>query len=172
MTSLHVFILARNTRFDVPYMPDMLACDYLRDVLVPLAGLRMDRNKVSVLDRVRYVTPDKIVTFNFENRLRKLCELVPADATLIVLPLFRDLQLFGNATRANVYADCTICLEANTNFSLQCTHRFHDSCLCHWRPSTCPVCRAPFSSEDMEKLQLSVIEGVREGRIAKLPASM
>ena len=170
MTSLDVRVLGRATSVRVPYLPDMLMCDYLCKILVPQVGLRMDRSKVSVLDCVRYVENDKVVTLNFEIRLRKLGDLIPAEAKLVVLkPLGGDPKLWGNATRADVRADCSICLNAHTNFSLGCNHRFHDVCLCLWHPQTCPLCRAPFTKADRDALKLSIIEGLRDGRLLSAP---
>ena len=170
METLDVRVLGRATIIRVPYLPHMLMCDYLCEILAPRVGLRMDRGKVSVLDCVRYVKNDKVVTLNFENRLRKLGDLIPAAAKLVVLkPLGGDPKLWGNATRADVRADCSICLNAHTNFSLGCNHRFHDTCLCLWRPQTCPLCRAPFTKADRDALRLSIIEGLRDGRLISAP---
>jgi len=153
----------------VPYLPEMLVCDYLCEILVPMLGLRMDLKRLSVLDSVRYVTKDAVVTLNFENRLRKLGDIIPAASKLIVLPLYRDSKLIGNATRADVHAVCSICLVPDTNFSLRCNHRFHDVCLCQWRSETCPMCRSDYDQNDKDSLQLSIINGIRAGRIINAP---
>ena len=127
MNQLDVRVLGRATSVCVPYLPEMMVCDYLCEILVPTVGLRMDIKRNSVLDSVRYVTKDAVITLNFENRLRKLGDIIPPASKLTVLPLCRDPKLLGNATRADIHASCSICLMPNTNFSTLCHHRFHDT---------------------------------------------
>ena len=169
MNQLDVRVLGRAKSVCVPYLPEMMVCDYLCEILVPTVGLRMDIKRNSVLDSVRYITKDAVITLNFENRLRKLGDIIPPSSKLTVLPLCRDPKLLGNATRADIHASCSICLMPNTNYSTLCHHRFHDICLCQWRAETCPMCRSDFDKADCDALKLSIIEGIRSGRIVSAP---
>jgi hypothetical protein len=165
MASVPVRFVGHPRFTHAPYLPDMLACDYLAGVLAPLLGLRMDRARETVLHAVRCIDGGCVQTLNYSNRLRRLGDLLSPAGRLLVLPVGLPL-LRGNATRSDIRDGCSVCLApSGTNFALDCYHRFHDGCLARWTARTCPLCRAPFSLRDRAALQLSLVDGVREGRL-------
>jgi hypothetical protein len=91
-----------NNDVTVPYVGEMLACEYLRLVLVPRLGLVLDaRTQTSVLmHTVRY---GKTFVFNYENRLCVLKDVIPPFARVLVIPTRGFNQgLVGNASKANL----------------------------------------------------------------------
>ena len=164
-----------DKKWKIEYRPRMLACDYLRHVIVPTAGLRLDRAQVSVLETVKIlrlpISGERPVTFGYANRLDRMETLIPIDnvsrSIIMIGALSSHTRLLyhGNASRADARADCSMCLEKGSNFTLSSNHRFHDVCLCMWRNDTCPLCRKAYPFTEKARLQASVVDGVREGRL-------
>jgi hypothetical protein len=136
----------------------MLACEYLRRVLVPSCKgrVRMDSAKCTVVDLIHYHCEEANYTFAFEhqNRLEKIGNVIPPDADLYVLQFYHDGQqrLFGNAIKEDVRVECAICMDVVTNFVLHCGHCFHEKCLSGWKERTCPMCRAAYTRRDNVEL--------------------
>lgn len=147
----------------IPYQPSMLFCDYLRTIIAPAAKLRLDLHATSTLELVHF----NGLAFDYANRLERVGKHIPEGAYLTVLPFRLDTRpkLIGNASRADIKADCPMCLEPSTNFTIGCHHRFHDTCLFKWQKRTCPMCRTNYSAVDKERLQVSIIDGVKMGRL-------
>ena len=151
-TFLHIVSTIAEGPVSVPYLPDMLLCDYLRHVLAPRLALHIAHNGESVFDTFlsnENATGHKIV-FNRENRLIRLGDLVPSGATLHHFALgttsCHQSLMHGNATRGDVTDACAICLDNDTDFELPvCHHRFHALCLgTHLQQhmaAVCPLCR-------------------------------
>ena len=149
---------------EVPHMSDMLACDFLAKVLVPFLGLTLDRKQISVMQNIQ--STRHAFAFTYANRLRRIGDVMGPDTVLLVLPLFAfQHSLIGNASRANLEAECPICLHVHTNFILECAHCFHDICLGGWTEHTCPLCRLPFSVTDKTNLHVSILDAVSNGRL-------
>ena len=148
-----------NKPVPVEYKPDMKAWQYLREFIVPAAPsiIKLDREQVSVrgcLIHYAYFSSDTTgintdFCFNFENRLERIGDVMPADANILVAPYYRDPDnmLWGNAVAADVRADCAICMvtEKHTDCTLKCGHRFHGQCVSRWLRRTCPICRTPYT---------------------------
>ena len=148
----------------VPYMPDMLACDFLAKVLAPHLGLTLDRKQISVMQNIHCA--NNSFAFTYANRLRKIGDVMGPDTALFAFPLFAfQHSLVGNASRANLEIECPICLNVHTNFFLECSHCFHDVCLGGWTEHTCPLCRAPFSVTDKTRLHMAILDAVSGGHI-------
>ena len=148
----------------VPYYPDMLACEYLMQVLVPQLGLTVDAKRITVLHAIRCGS----FAFDYANRLQKIGHVIPAGATLTVKPLAFGFNknIVGNGTRAQLDADCSICFAAGPNFIIDtCKHAFHDGCLGGWKPATCPLCRVELSQQDRTRLKVQILDAVNAGRI-------
>jgi hypothetical protein len=148
----------------VPYYPEMLACDYLMQVLVPQLALTVDAKKITVLHTIRCGA----FVFNYANRLQKLGHVVAPGSTLTVapLPFGFNKNIIGNGTRAQLDSDCSICLAQGPNFIVQaCQHAFHEGCLGSWKASTCPLCRVELSAQDRTRLKMQILDGVNAGRI-------
>ena len=177
--------LNHNIRADLPYIPTMPAWEYLRDVIVPVCNgrVRMDEEGVSTLGGlVQYMynctcTDEQYrFVFDYASRLELIGDVIPPDATIYVMLFFGDRNniMFGNCSKADVRAECPICLnstdERYTDVTLDCGHRFHDTCLIQLhRPTTdtmlCPLCRAEMSEADRNKIYVQLIEGVYDDRI-------
>ena len=175
--------LDHNIRADLPYIPTMPAWEYLRDVIVPVCDGRvwMDEEGVSTLGGlIQYVynctcTDQQYrFVFDYASRLELIGDVIPPDATIHVILFFCDRSkvMFGNCCKADVRAECPICLstdERYTDVALHCGHRFHDTCLIQLHRGTrsmlCPLCRAEMSEADRNKIYVQLIEGVYDDRI-------
>jgi len=176
VASHYVSIIAENNSEQsqrVAYLPDMRLCDYVKQVLLPqVPYLRRDETGMSMLNTIYYYNGAqvKIRVFTYENRLKKLGEVVPCHGVLYVAAAKNVAEyrsLVGNATCANVHHPCCICLEKNSNFVLQgCDHCFHDSCLAPWTNKSCPMCRVPISALDQERLDVAILGAACDGRLS------
>jgi len=86
----------------LPYYPDMCMGDYLLGVIVPALGLQLSEDGDTVEMCIGWVNEeeDDIVLFNFENRQKRLGDLIEPDSNLFCQPLKEgDLHYFRcNAT--------------------------------------------------------------------------
>ena len=138
---------------ELPYYPDMLACDYLRDVIATAANFRLESGQ-TVRERV---LGGNGLAFNFENRLKPLKDFVDDGGRLYyVLPLGPSLGTYdGNASRTGGgNMQCPVCLEDSYDVALECLHRGHAACFMPVRNQQCPMCRIPFTPLDIQKLHL------------------
>ena len=123
-------------------------CDYLRDVLcarVP-AICKMSRDGASVRGGVFCVKAEHSLTgqrecFDYNNRLRLLAEVVAAEGIITL----ESGKQYGNATCADVHADCPICraeIVDGEGILLGCDHYFHAGCVWNTKQGTrCALCR-------------------------------
>ena len=169
-------------RANLPYIPTMPVWEYLRDVIVPACkgGVWMDEEGVSTLGmRVQYVYncnctgQQYCFAFDYANRLERLGDVIPPGATLNAILMYgdRDKIMYGNCSKADVRAECPVCLcdERFTDVALHCGHRFHDTCLIRLHNAAsamlCPLCRAEMSEAYRNRIYVQLIEGVYDDRI-------
>jgi hypothetical protein len=158
---LYVLSLSAPHKVAVPYHADMPIYRYLKDVLTPALSSCTAHDGATVMESFMYNRPDGIqVIFTRENRLDRLGDVVPPEASLHRALSFlgrANEKLYGNATRGDITVPCAICQdEGFTNLELQgCAHRFHALCLCthimHHAPADavcCPLCHEPLGHED------------------------
>lgn len=139
-----------GTTKNLPYHPDMPAWQYLREIIAPTAKFTIVKGK-TVLERV----VAKGRAFNFENKNRPLSEMIEDEGKLcFMLPLGPSWgTLEGNACPDGGDASgCSVCMEADYDFSLQCLHRYHANCLLQAHTTQCPVCRTEFTERDHGQL--------------------
>ena len=168
---MQLYIYAKSgSPIAVPYHPSMLACDYLRDIIAPAAKLPFDAAKVSVVRLVCYKAGR--FSFDYASRLEKIGDHIPQGASLHIMPLTLGTyhDLIGNVSQADVKANCAMCFEPSTNFTLACKHRFHDRCLDAWYSQTCPFCRKPYTDKDKEGIMVSILSGeLRSNTVTTTP---
>lgn len=149
---------------EVPYYPDMLACEYLKRVIVPawMDSLNVSKDGLSVFENIVYYPPPPHYAvpfaFTYENRKVRIGDAIPPGAALEIVPprplLSRDTNnntsmkkmMMGNAAMEDVRAPCAICLDDDfkTNYTLKgCFHRFHDVCIARSSLRKCPCCTMP-----------------------------
>lgn len=168
--------LLSGETFDVAYKADMLAYEYLNNIIIPALPsgvISIDDARVSTRGvLVRYVEAlpggNHEFQFDYANRLKRVGDFMPPDANILVLQRWtdRDNAMLGNLVKEDVRADCAICFEGGTDFTLECGHRFHSLCALRCPTYACPFCRKSYPAGDIIGLHKTFFRGVQDGRYA------
>jgi hypothetical protein len=148
---LQLHSLCGSKPLSLPYRPDMPLWQYLREVIAPTAGFRLENGKTV---RERVLANGQC--FDFENKHILLKDFVEDGGNLCyLLPLGPSRgTLVGNACPdGGDTSGCPICLEPSFNFSTSCLHRFHARCLVQMmrgakKALACPLCRVPLTDDE------------------------